>query len=251
MNLLNTSQPPKRARKARISYDLVAFSLAAIGVGLFSLWALSANPTLKGALSGLFTLTSDQVTWYVTRAAGMIAYLLLWLSTVWGLAIPSKLFGDVLSGDFTFDFHQFISLLSLGFLGLHIVVLTADRYLPFSLAQILVPFLSPYRPLWVGIGILAFYLLLLVTITFYLRKQIGMKAFRYIHYTSLVAYLGAVVHALMSGTDSSLPVVILLYVGTSAVVVFLTVYWLVRAWDNRPVKVTQGMAVSKKKYDRA
>jgi len=238
MNLLNSSQSPRRERKTRISYDLIAFGLAAIGVILLgSLWVYSADSPLKTALAWLFALTSDQVTWYVTRTAGMIAYLLLWLSTVWGLAIPSKLFGEVLSGDFTFDFHKFISLLSLGFLGLHIVVLTADSYLPFSVAQLLVPFLSPYRPLWVGVGIVAFYLLLLVTGTFYLRKQIGMKAFRYIHYTSLAAYLGAVVHALMSGTDSSLPVVILLYVSTSSVVVFLTVYWLVRLWVSHPVKV--------------
>jgi len=231
MNLVNSSQPPKRERKTRISYELIAYGLAAIGVGLLArLWLSTADSPMQAALTWLFALTSDQVTWYVTRAAGMIAYLLLWLSTVWGLAIPTKLFGEVLSGDFTFDFHKFISLLSLGFLGLHIAVLTADRYLPFTVAQLLVPFLSPYRPLWVGIGVLTFYLLLLVTVTFYLRKQIGMKAFRTIHYASLVAYLGAVAHALLSGTDSSLPVVILLYVGTSSVVIFLTVYWLVRLW---------------------
>jgi predicted ferric reductase len=190
-------------------------------------------------LTSLFGLSSDQSTWYLTRAAGMIAYLLLWLSTVWGLVIPSKLFGEVLSGDFTFDFHKFISLLSLGFLGLHIVVLTADKYLPFSVAQLLVPFLSPYRPLWVGIGVISFYLILLVTVTFYLRKQIGMKTFRLIHYASLVAYLGAVVHALMSGADSSLPAVIFLYTSTVAVVIFLTVYWLVNLWFNRTGKIPQ------------
>ena len=235
MNLLNSSRPSKQGRKTRISYDWIVFGLAAIGVLLLgSLWLHSAESPLKAALAGLFALNSDQVMWYITRSAGMIAYLLLWFSTVWGLLIPSKLFGEVLSGDFTFDFHKSISLLALGFLGLHIVVLTADRYLPFSVTQLLVPFLSPYRPLWVGVGIIAFYMLLLVTITFYLRKQIGMKTFRYIHYTSLAAYLGALIHALLSGTDSSLPVVILLYVSTSAVVVFLTVYWLAKVWVNHP-----------------
>jgi sulfoxide reductase heme-binding subunit YedZ len=234
MNLYESRQAPTRARKTRISYDLIAFILTAIVVGLVGLFLFTpAGVPVRAALAWLFALTSDQAMWYLTRAAGMIAYLLLWFSTVWGLAIPSKLFGEVLSGEFTFDFHKFISLLSLGFLGLHIVVLTADRYMPFSVAQLLVPFLSPYRPLWVGIGVIAFYLLLLVTITFYLRKHIGMKAFRYIHYASLAAYLGAVVHALLSGTDSSLPVVVLLYIGTSSLVVFLTVYWLVRAWVNR------------------
>ena len=202
-------------------------------------------------MSWLFALSSDQAMWYLTRAAGMMAYLLVWLSTVWGLLIPSKLLDWALSGEFTYDFHKFISLFSLGFLGLHIVVLTADRYLPFTLAQLLVPFLAPYRPLWVGIGVLSFYLVLLVTITFYLRKQISMKAFRIIHYTSLAAYFGAVIHALMSGADSSLPAVIFMYISTSAVVVFLTVYWLVRLWVNRREKTSQGISSSSNKYDPA
>jgi predicted ferric reductase len=232
MNLFNSSQSPKRVQKSNYPFDLIAFGLITIGVGLVGIFLISqqAGAPVRAALASLFALSSDQAMWFLTRAAGMIAYLLLWFSTVWGLAIPSKLFGEVLSGDFTFDFHKFISLLSLGFLGLHIVVLTADRYLPFSVAQLLVPFLSPYRPLWVGIGVMAFYLLLLVTVTFYLRKRIGMKTFRYIHYTSLIAYLGAVIHAFLSGTDSSLPVVIIIYIFTVSVVVFLTIYWLVRAW---------------------
>jgi sulfoxide reductase heme-binding subunit YedZ len=252
MNLSNSKQAPIRACRSSVSYDWIAFLLAVFALVLGAVFLfIPAGASIRTTLVSLFALTSDQAMWYLTRAAGMVAYLLLWLSTVWGLAIPSKLFAEVLSGEFTFDFHQFISLLSLGFLGLHIVVLTADRYLPFTVAQLLVPFLSPYRPLWVGIGVIAFYLLLLVTVTFYLRKQIGMKAFRYIHYASLVAYLGAVVHALLSGTDSSLPVVILIYISTSSVVIFLTVYWLVRAWVNRVAKPTQIKAISPNKYPYA
>jgi len=252
MNLPDIDQQTQYSRRTRLSYDLVAFSLAAIVLGLAgSLLFTPAGASVRTILDRLFALTSQQAMWYLTRAAGLIAYLLLWLSTAWGLAIPSKLLGEKLGGDFTFDFHQFISLLSLGFLGLHIVVLTADKYLPFSVAQLLVPFISPYRPLWVGIGIITFYLLLLVTVTFYLRKQIGMKAFRYIHYASLLAYLGGVAHALFSGADSSLPAVLLLYISTFAVVVFLTVYWLVSLWVHRPEKPLQDKPISTKKYHRA
>lgn len=239
MNMSNYKDLPKRS-KSGYPWDRIVFGLIAVVVVSAGIFLVSpSGAPLRATLTSLFGLSSDQSTWYLTRAAGMIAYLLLWLSTVWGLVIPSKLFGDVLSGDFTFDFHKFISLLSLGFLGLHIVVLTADKYLPFSVAQLLVPFLSPYRPLWVGIGVISFYLILLVTVTFYLRKQIGMKTFRLIHYASLVAYLGAVLHALMSGADSSLPAVLVIYVGTFLVVIFLTVYWLVRALTNRMDKIPQ------------
>lgn len=231
MNLFNSIQRPKQHSKSHILIELAVFILIVIGIGIVGIYFATLTGTpMHAGLAWLFALNSDQATWYVTRSAGMIAYLLLWLSTVWGLVIPSKLFGEVLSGDFTFDFHQFISLLSLFFLGLHIVVLTADHYLPFSVSQLLIPFVSPYRPFWVGIGIISFYLILLVTITFYIRKQIGMKTFRYIHYASLIAYLGGVIHALMSGTDSSLPAILLIYIGTFSVVIFLTVYWLVSAW---------------------
>jgi sulfoxide reductase heme-binding subunit YedZ len=168
-----------------------------------------------------------QLMWYITRSAGLISYFLLWLSTAWGLAVSSKVFDTILHRAFTYDFHQFISLLAIGFIFLHIAVLMADRYLPYTLAQVLVPFLSPYRPLWVAIGVIGFYLTLLVTVTFYIRSRIGSKAFRTIHYLSLVAYLGALIHGFFAGTDSTLLSVELLYAGTLLIIVFLLIYWLV------------------------
>ncbi len=225
----NSSLEPRAAKKS-LSPDWIAFPALALLTLLAAL--LLSSPVaapLRLALDRAFGLNTQQAMWYLTRAAGIMAYLLLWLSTVWGLAIPSKVVSDLMSGEFAFDFHQVISLLSLGFLFLHIIVLTADRYLPYSLAQILVPFISPYRPVWIGIGVIATYLMLLVTVTFYIRKRIGMKAFRYIHYTSLLAYVGAVFHSIFSGTDSSLPAVMIMYILTFLVVVFLTVYWVVVA----------------------
>jgi sulfoxide reductase heme-binding subunit YedZ len=180
-----------------------------------------------GPLNRLFAADSVQVMWYITRSAGLTAYMVMWLSTAWGLAVSSKILDAMLHRSFTYDFHQFLSLLAIGFTVLHVGVLMADRYLPYSLAQILVPFLSPYRPVWVGIGVIALYLTLLVTVTFYIRGRIGMKAFRYIHMSSLLAYLGVTVHSLLSGTDSSLPSVLMMYTGTFLVIIFLTAYWLV------------------------
>ena len=111
MNLSNSNPLLRRERKSRLSYDLVAFILVIIGSVLALGYLLSpAGSSIRAALTSLFALTTDQAMWYITRAAGMMAYLLLWLSTVWGLAIPAKLLGDKLSGEFTFDFHQFISL---------------------------------------------------------------------------------------------------------------------------------------------
>jgi predicted ferric reductase len=215
-----------------------AWKVFLTGLSLFAIFAVllfgsillltPAGNWPANSLNWLFAADSQQVWWYVTRSAGILAYLLLWLSTVWGLAVPSRIIQPVLDQGYTFDFHQFISLLSIGFALLHILVLTLDRYLPYSTLQILIPFLSPYRPLWVGIGVTSFYIILLVTITFYLRTRISMNAFRSIHVFSLVGYLGATLHGLFAGTDSPLLSMQLLYRGTALVVVFLTVYWLVQ-----------------------
>ena len=146
---------------------------------------------------------------------------------IWGFAIPSKIFQPILEGIFSYDFHEHISLLGLGFIVLHVVVLLFDNYLPFNLIQILIPFTGTYRPLWVGVGIISFYLLLLVTATFYLRSQIGSRVFRSIHLLSLVGYVGATMHGLFAGTDSALPITKFLYAGTFLVVFFFTAYWLI------------------------
>ena len=175
----------------------------------------------------LFAAGSVQAMWYITRAAGLMSYLLLWLSTVWGLAVSNKILDPVLHRAFTYDFHQFLSLLAIGFVILHIVVLLADQYLPFSVAQILVPFAAPYRPVWVGLGTIGLYLILLVSITFYIRKWIGQKTFRLIHLLSYLAFIGAALHGLFAGTDSPLPTVQMMYLVTSLSVVFLTVYRIV------------------------
>jgi len=192
--------------------------------------------TLGDFLTRLFAADSVQAMWYITRAAGFTSYLLIWLSMVWGLAVSSKILDNLLHRSFTYDFHQFLSLLGIGFIALHMLVLLFDQYLPYTLSQILVPFLSPYRPVWVGVGVIGFWLVLLVTVTFYLRGRIGMKAFRAIHVLSLLSYLGVTLHGFLSGTDSSLPTVIGMYAGSFLVVVFLTAYWLLTLGAKRRVK---------------
>ena len=215
--------------------SLIVLAVSLIGFCLLAIAAILVSPALQGLLmsnlNSMFGINTVQIWWFATRAAGLIAYLLLWFSTVWGLAVPSKLVAPLLEQTYTFDFHQFISLLSIAFTVLHIVVLLVDQYLPFTIWQILVPFLAPYRPFWIGIGVISFYTILLVTITFYLRKHIGMTAFRSIHELSLVGYLGATLHGLFAGTDGSLPGMQIIYLGGGLVVAILTAHWL---WMHSP-----------------
>ncbi|HEY3290703.1 MAG TPA: hypothetical protein VGK87_11300 [Anaerolineae bacterium] len=228
MSQANSSDRTGKIPTALWAISGVVAALLAL-VATFLLNAVAQSPAGQGlaqTLNAMFGIDSGHATWFVTRAAGIIAYLLLWLSTAWGLGVSSKIFDRLLHRAFTFDFHEFISLLSIGFLVLHIVVLTGDKFMPYNLAQILIPFISPYRPVWVGVGVIAFWLILLVSITFYIRSKITMKTFRMIHLLSFVGYLTALAHSVYSGTDSLLPASLLMYGGTFLVIVFLTVYWL-------------------------
>lgn len=214
--------------------------VAVIGVILLARTPVAA--ALGAILNALFAANTVQALWYVTRAAGLMAYVLLWFSTAWGLAVSSKILDVFMHRAFTYDFHQFLSLLAIGFTFVHVAVLVGDRYLPFSVAQILIPFVAPYRPLWVGIGVIAFYLMLLVSITFYIRRWIGVKTFRMIHLASFLGYAGAAVHGFYSGTDSPLWTTQLLYAGTTLVIVFLTVYWLATVMLGRAGALSKSQA---------
>jgi predicted ferric reductase len=227
---MSTQQPPDKKRVYSAWQVLVSILATFFVIGLILIVAVVAiTPAGQGVgnyLRWLFAADSVQIWWYVTRASGIIAYLLLWFSTVLGLAVTSKYLDGMLDRLFTYDFHEFISLLSVAFTLVHVLVLMLDKYLPYSLAQILVPFISPYRPFWVGVGVIAFYTILLVTITFYLRNRIGTRTFRVIHVLSLLGYIGVTLHGYYAGTDTALPTMQVLYKVSGLAVLFLTIYWL-------------------------
>jgi predicted ferric reductase len=228
---MSMKQPEIQDRKYSTWQVVVSLLGTFFIIGLILVTAVVAmtpvGQSLGSNLRFLFAADSIQIWWYVTRASGIIAYLLLWFSTILGLAVTSKYLDGMLDRIFTYDFHEFISLLAIAFTLVHVLVLMLDRYLPYSIVQILVPFISPYRPFWVGVGVISFYLVLLVTITFYLRNRIGSRAFRTIHYLSLLSYIGVTLHGYFSGTDTALPSMKILYDVTGLAVLFLTVYWLV------------------------
>ena len=240
-----TSLVNKKSNSARgqiLKFISIMGFVGIIFIGLLALLWFSqtlSDASWGNSLQSLFAMDTVQSWWYVTRAAGLTSYFLLWLSMVWGMAISTKFFHPTVDGTYSYDFHEFLSLLGLGFVLLHVVVLMFDQFLPFSIWQIMVPFIDTYRPLWVGLGIIGFYLSLLVTVTFYLRKIIGAQAFRRIHTLSLVGYLGATLHGLFAGTDSTLPVAKLLYGGTFLVILFLTIYWLVKLGLNKHEKTQE------------
>jgi len=216
-----------------------------IGTIVLALISIIATQTgISQAMNSLFVLDSVHLWWYISRAAGLMGYLLIWLSTIWGFAVGSKIFDSVLERVFTFDFHEYVSWLGLGFIGFHAIALLFDRVEPLSLTEILLPFASSYRPFWTGIGILGFYLTLLVTVTFYLRSKISMKTFRSIHYLSIAAYIGALFHGLYAGTDSALTWVQWMYWGTFLSTIFFGLYWLAIIRSNKKLANNRAQLVN-------
>ena len=187
----------------RISFVLVGAVLLMLGVLLVILNFYSGQGLLRW-LGSIFAGEANNTSWMITRSAGIIAYLLLWLATIWDFAVSSKLFDPLLERLFTFDLHEFLSLLALAFTAVHIVILLFDTYEPFSAPPLFIPFISNYRPLWVGLGIIGLYLFALVTVTFYIRKRIGYSTFRMIHYASYALFALVLVHGIFSGADSPL-----------------------------------------------
>ena len=179
-------------------WPLVTAAVAGAAVALVTIpvWVPVIGASLVGADPKAF--------WYLSRASAFTGFVLLWLSMASGLLISNKM-ARIWPGAFTaFDLHQFTSLLGLGFIVLHMLSLLGDHYIGYNLIQLLVPFAAaPYRPLWVALGQIGFYLLIPVTFTFYIRRQIGNYAWRMIHFLSYAVFAMALFHGLSSGTDSS------------------------------------------------
>ncbi|MCK6627729.1 MAG: hypothetical protein L6R45_21420 [Anaerolineae bacterium] len=175
---------------------------------------------------GLPLNTDTKAYWYMARAGGLVGYLLLWLSVVWGLILSTKITEGLVSASLAYGLHEFLSLGTVLFAAGHALVLLGDRYIGFNIFHLAVPFLAPYEPLWTGLGTIGLYLSAALTGSFYLRKQLGQKVWRAFHYLAFVAYILALVHGIMAGSDSGLGVVQGMYLATGGSVLFLVYYRL-------------------------
>jgi predicted ferric reductase len=160
--------------------------------------------------------------WYAIRASGLVAYLLLTASTVWGIMLTSKVVKEWVPAAVALDLHNYLSWTAVGITVLHAVLLLVTSFYDYSVLNLLIPFTGPYDPFWVGLGIISLYLMVLTSITFYMIKRIGMKTFRLIHYLTYVGFVLGLLHSLMSGTDDA--VLTPIYMGSRVLVLFLTLY---------------------------
>lgn len=176
---------------------------AALGLALLALagaiagragWAEVAAPRPAGAGP-----------WLLARATGYAAFAALSLDTLAGLLVSTRAGGRWVARATLVELHGWLSPIALALALGHALVLLADRYVRFDLIDVVVPFASPYRPLAVGLGIIAAYCAIVVHASFGLRRRIGTRLWRRLHYLSFGAFGAAAVHAVLAGTDASRP----------------------------------------------
>jgi sulfoxide reductase heme-binding subunit YedZ len=169
-------------------------------------------------------MKTDPTFWLLARASGLTAYGLLTASVLAGLVLKAKPFGRALKPVAALDVHRFLALLGLGMLAVHGGTLLLDRTLRMPLAGLFVPGASSYRPAAVAVGVVAAELMALIYVSFFLRRRIGARNWRRLHWATYLVFLLATVHGLASGTDSTRPWAHGLYLGAVGAVAFATAW---------------------------
>jgi predicted ferric reductase len=234
--ITNPSRPLRSVESLDELHSSFSFK-SAIGLLLAmaggALLAAVVLPALLPGLAASLVSAEPKAFWYLSRTSAFVAFILVWASMIFGLLMTSRTAKVWPGGPAAFDLHQFTSLLGLAVALFHVLVLLGDQYAGYSLAQLLLPFNSTnYKPLWVGIGQMGFYIAILVSFTFYIRKQITQRGWRLIHFASFASFAAVLAHGLLSGTDTGTVWASAMYWVAGGSVLFLTLFRILA----KPVK---------------
>jgi DMSO/TMAO reductase YedYZ heme-binding membrane subunit len=163
-------------------------------------------------------VNADPTFWMLARASGLTAYLLLTTSVLAGLVLKSRPFRSLRPAAVT-DTHRFLAILALGAVAVHGMTLMLDATIHIGPAALLVPGLSPYRPVATGVGVVAAELMVLVYASFSLRRRIGTRNWRRLHWATYAVFAAATIHGVTAGTDTAQPWAFSLYLSAIGLVV--------------------------------
>ena len=147
-------------------------------------------------------MKADPSFWYLARASGLLVYTLLTASVLAGLVLKSRPFAGLLRPAAITDLHRFVALLGLGSIAIHGSALVLDNAVQISPLALVVPGLVPYRPLATALGTLAGLGMLLVYVSFPLRKRIGARTWRRLHWLTYAVFALATAHGLAAGSST-------------------------------------------------
>jgi DMSO/TMAO reductase YedYZ heme-binding membrane subunit len=180
--------------------------------------------------------------WYLTRGTGVVALLLLTTSVLLGVTTTLGVRLRRWPRFAVAGVHRNLTLLAIVFVAVHVVTTVADGYAPIRLVDAIVPFASAYRPVWLGLGALAFDLLLAIVATSLLRIRIGLRAWRAVHLLAYVAWPVALVHALGTGSDPRSTWLAAVGIGSLALVALAVVTRLSLGTTSRKVRLAGVLA---------
>src|SRR5690349_1938154 len=178
---------------------------------------------------------SAQSLWYLTRGTGLVSLVLLTGTVALGVLTWHGWSSHRWPRFITLGLHRNLSLLAVAFLGVHVASTILDGFAPIGWLDVLVPFHSPYRPIWLGLGAVALDLLIAVIVTSLLRRHLSLAVWRTVHWTAWAAWPIALVHGLGTGSDTTQRWVQLVYLA-SVLVVLGCAWWRIgSSWtDRRP-----------------
>ena len=194
-------------------------------------------------------LASTRALWYLTRASGLVSLALLTFSVVLGITESVRWSRPRWPRLITAGLHKNVSLLVTAFLAVHIVTAVADSFAPIRWLDVIVPFTSAYRPIWIGLGAVAVDLLIALILTSLLRQRLGYRLWRIVHWAAYACWPVALLHGLGTGTDNRVGWALALQATSLAVVAGAVGWRLASGWnapDNRRVlgAVWSGVAVA-------
>jgi DMSO/TMAO reductase YedYZ heme-binding membrane subunit len=161
--------------------------------------------------------------WWISRATGIVAWAVLTLSVIWGLSLTTRLLGRFPKPAWMLDLHRHFAALATILVGVHVGSLMLDGYARFSLADILIPMHTPWRPGPVAWGVVGLYLLLAVQGTSLAKKRLPLKVWRALHFLSYPLWAVATAHFITAGTDAYTPAFAYTVIGTTIVISALTI----------------------------
>jgi hypothetical protein len=150
----------------------------------------------------VIAVVSSHVWWWLARASGLVAWTAAAATVIWGLALSSNALRRRGTPAWILDMHRYLGTLTIVFVGVHLGALLLDRYVQFTLGDLLVPMTSPWRPGALAWGIAALYLLLLVQATSWLMRWIPRRLWHSLHLLSFVVLTAGTVHGAQAGADS-------------------------------------------------
>ena len=182
---------------------------------------------------------SSQIWWHVTRASGIVAWLMLTASVLWGIFLSTRMLQHHRRPAWLLDLHRWLGALTIAFVTVHLAALVANSYVHFGLVELLAPYDSSWKPGPVALGIVGFYVLIAVEISSLLMRRLPRRAWRAIHLTSYLAFWLTSLHAATAGTDAAHPLYRWTAVLSIAALVFAATY---RVLTRRPSRRAPGRA---------